>query len=261
VSNLVSIVEMTWYVAPGRGPGDADKLLDLLSTIAPWAKPTRFGPGDPPMHRIADDDLRPFSRLWTEKAEDGLGINWLGREPHLFGSYWFEARRPIQPGEPLPIEKMTWLVNRAWADHDPSAIAQLFADIAQGIGSFYGCAYILDGWIKRGRTIMLNVDTSDQSSLPSGDRWLGIPPGAPWLAWFGAEYVQLLGPLLEPSAVAVGDGALFRRSLPPIREADDGPVLDLPEEVLARSKDPRFDIPPSLPALLIPLLRDAPDSA
>lgn len=132
------------------------------------------------------------------------------------------------------------------ASSEPDAIVHSFTTFASLFGSIYGCGYLLDGWSLSGGTLMSNMNTSDMSPVPKTSRWLGIPPGRPWIAWFGRPYSRAIK-ARDDIATTYPDGVLVRRSGVPIRDRDPGPSVDVPTRYLVRRADPRVSLSPTRP--------------
>jgi hypothetical protein len=250
------VLEVAWYIHPARVPRNAGPLLDLIERVYPPAWPVRFGAGDPLPWTIEREGLERFEQEWARRATEGVGgaLSWQGRRPHLHASMAFPHSK-LEGDSTAEIADLRWMLDGSSIAHEPEGIAAAFASMGQDLGAVYGCAYVLDGWSLRGSVLSSNVHTSDASPLPGGSRWIGIPPGSPWLAWYGSEYRSLLGPLLDPSGTRVGNGILSRRSNRPSRQDEPGLDVPLPDEVLARRRDPRFPgVLPSVPAVVIPRL-------
>ena len=102
--------------------------------------------------------------------------------------------------------------------------------------------------------LLFNPQTSEDSLLPKGAPWIGIPPGSPWLAWFGPDYVPYVGPRAMDEGLGTGVGLLWRSH--PAPATMDVAVANqpaLPDELIATRPDPRFwGVPPSVPAVVIP---------
>lgn len=252
---FVSIVQMTWFFTSRATPTDAGPLLTALRRVLPEGLPTRFGSGDPPRHKVAGGDLTAFDAEWRRlAAEDaGQGLNWRGSSGVPSASMWYPDLRPDDRYEGSPISRLQMSTVETFVRSDVERIARLFVNIA-AIGAFYACAFVLQRWLLDRGTLYFSGHESDDSPLPQGKRWIGIPPGSPWLAWLGREYSALLGDIVGPYAERHGHGLLIRTSHDP-QASTLGPLINWPEEVLARRRDPRFPgVPPSEPATVIPSL-------
>lgn len=106
---------------------------------------------------------------------------------------------------------------------------------------------------------------TEMSTLPRSDRWVGLPAGPTWLAWFGPHYAELVRQTVKARITAESGGALFVRMGEEPMNADELADLfpALPTHLVARRiKQPatwlrgaRFTLmggPPSQPAELIP---------
>ncbi len=256
----VSVVELTWYLDPGTLSSRPDGILDAIARYAPTAAPVRFGPGDPPRFSIKRDGFERLSSEWAKLVDrEYAGLfAWRPARPYLAGSFMFPDRRQPDTDPRPPIASMQWLVEARYVLAAPAEVTSSFAGVAQDLGAFYGCGYLLDGWWVSGQAVGINSNTSTTSPLPGGTRWLGIPPGAPWLEWFGPPYAEILAGKID-AAAAIGVGLVARRDA--LIGTNDGhdPWVDLergiPQELMARRRDPAMlGVPPSVSAAVIPRL-------
>lgn len=249
---IVDIVELTWFFAPSHTPSSGRRLMEVLRDDFPEALPARFGAGDPPPEKVAHGNLGPFEEYWGRRAEDevGLDVAWSAVDKRAFGYMRFPDRRvpgrlPGRPVGVLQIQLVDSPVRR-----DPERLVRLFSDVAQDLTAFYGCALLLRRWALRRGVLYIDVKQSEGSPLPTGGRWLGIPPATPWLTWLGREYAALLGALVVGTSNPIGAGLIIRTAPSP---GFLGPPVPWPEEVFAKWRDPRFTaVPPSEPASLLP---------
>jgi hypothetical protein len=249
----VAVLELTWYVPPSRVPQDPSELLEFVKERYSPAFPTRFGLGDPPPIKWDADGGERFAAEWKGRLSAGYFMSWRGRKPFLDGSFLFPDHRG-EGEDGLPAGMMQWLLDADAAELDPEPIVDLFVGLARFFPSIYGCAYLLRGWsVLRGQLLM-DAFVSDRSPLPGSSRWLGIPPGQPWLTWLGQPYDALVGNLSPSIAEPRDGGILARRARKPTHESDQAPTLHVPSELRARRADPRSSNPPDVAADVMPLL-------
>ena len=240
------VLELTWYVLPSHVPTDPAALLQLVAKTLPAAYPRRYGRTDPPRIPWNPDGFRSD---WKEMLDIGYFVHWTGRAPFLGGSVLFPDRRgPDEPGQ--PAAQMTWHLDAEDSSLTPQTIVDAFVEVSVFLRATYGCGYLLDGWSLSRGVLMMNVNSSESSQLPG--RWLGIPPGNPWIAWFAPSYAVRISSRPAELVQEYPSGLLLRRSEHPVREGEAGQGLDIPAELLARRSDPRWALPPDLEAIVMP---------
>jgi hypothetical protein len=250
----VTVVELHWFFAPATAPETSSKVLDAGRPSMPGLTPTRFGAADPPPNRV-DGDLSKFAAYWSERAAEDWGASaiWIGTSGVLYASMHFPDRR-IRPTEGRAVGHLMVHVNLEAVASDPDRIAHLLIAIAETGPAIYACAYVLRGWSVSGSVLSMNVFTSEEAPIPGGGRWVGIPAGAPWLSWYGEAYSAVLEGLIRPRAMPTKTGLLVRTGREP-QTMDEAlaHLPNLPDELLAQRKDPRFfATTPTEPAAFIP---------
>jgi hypothetical protein len=238
-SRLVDVAELTWYWPLYRAPSWRE-LREVLSLNLEAALPMRYGPGDPP--RYAGAPGQPtFAQEWERLigVEWGAILEWRGRPPVFACTMmWPDARS----SDPRLVASLAIRLD-AQVDNGRGGHESLLATIGIATDGLFACTYTLRNWRVRGGALFANVHDSDQSPLPRGGRWLGLPPDAPECAWFGRDYLPALKADVEGFQPETGV-ACPRGSWP-----------ESVQDLCARRRDPRFPgVPPSEPAQLIPAL-------
>ena len=253
----MSVIEMSWFFVPSAVPSTSSLVLDAARRWLPEVLPTRFGLADPPPNRV-DGRLEVFERYWAEQAavEYGAGAAWIGSRGAFYASMKFPNRRAMTADQGPRMGYLQLYIDRDLAEADPGRVTEFFVAIAEGGPAFYACAFVLRDWTMSGLVLSENVFTSESSFVPGGDRWLGLPQGAPWLSWYGTAYASVLTELIRPYAMPTRTGLLVRAGREPLTMDEALTRLPaLPDELLAQRKDPRFyATTPSEPALFIPEL-------
>ncbi len=145
--------------------------------------------GYPPPSTMETDGPDKFAAEWRDRLELGYFTQWTGRPPIFRVSVGFPDRRTdVEPG--FRSATLACYLDADYATRESDETATAFARVGSELGSFYGCAYLLSGWRFSRGILSMNAFSSDQSPLPSGSRWIGIPPGNPWLEWFGGAYLE-----------------------------------------------------------------------
>jgi hypothetical protein len=247
----IVVIELTWFVPVKSVPQTGGDLLATIDRDFPQARPVRFGMGDPPTFWMDREGAAEFEAEWSRRRDSGFFIHWTGRRPFLDGSFAFpDLKTKDEPG--LRCGRMQWYLDEAAVQVEPEPLVQAFAAIARDLEAFFGSAYRLEGWELRRNVLLQNVIDGQSSPMAAGPRWLGIPPGNPWLTWFGSAYTNVLGPILADAGSSFG-GTLVRRTVAPTGPDDPTNLLAVPEELLARRRDPKFHaVAPSEPASSLP---------
>ena len=248
----VSVVEMTWWLPPSVVNSSPSRIVAALTSSFPSARPVRFGLGDPPPSTMETDGPDKFAAEWRDRLELGYFTQWTGRPPIFRVSVGFPDRRTdVEPG--FRSATLACYLDADYATRESDETATAFARVGSELGSFYGCAYLLSGWRFSRGILSMNAFSSDQSPLPSGSRWIGIPPGNPWLEWFGGAYLEAAPESAPATSTRHARGILVRHALAPSRGDDELHAgWAVREEYLARREDPRFlGVPPSAPAVVL----------
>jgi hypothetical protein len=256
-TRTVSIIEMSWFFSPSAVPTTSSLILDAANRLLPAVLPTRFGMADPPPNRV-DGRTELFDRYWAEQSAVDYGARtaWIGSSGAFYASMQFPDRRGTAADQGPRMGHLRIDIDLKLADADPDGVTEFLVAIAEGGPAFYACAFVLRGWTMSGLVLSQNVFTSESAYIPGGDRWLGLPPGAPWLSWYGAGYASVLADLIGPYATPTQTGLLVRAAREPLTMDEALARLPaLPDELLAQRKDPRFyATTPSEPAPFIPEL-------
>lgn len=239
------VVESTWWLPRHAIPPTPSKLLDATASVDRRFLPQRFGPGDPP-RSVEGRFPQGFASYWEEKIEQGVGIiRWLGRPPSLNWSMYFGP----DDGHPRSVARL-----RAYAEADglaPTATADLLSAVADALGCVYACAFVLKGWVLRRRVLLAAAGQSEESHLPAGTRWLGLPAEVPWLSWVGGAYAELLAGIgVHPDGRRIIGAADAYPA-----EAGSGAHPAFPMDLVAKRPDDRFAaVAPSVEAVTLPPL-------
>jgi hypothetical protein len=264
-------VELDWFVPYAEpDPEVPRRLLALLREHAPEAIPTRYGGYEPLPFRFAGDGAEgDFVQRWLEQATEWTpSLYWTATRPSFGGSAIMSTLLDpdrIRPGQPA-VHISTSFDGRALA-RDPEVterLVRLFTALATDLGCIYAAGSVQRDLLVKGGRISGDYRT-EMSTLPRSDRWVGLPAGPTWLAWFGPPYAELVRQAVQGQITAEAGGALFvRMGAEPMNADDLAEVFPpLPAQLIARRiKQPatwlrgaRFTLmggPPSQPADLIP---------
>lgn len=210
-------MELDWFVPHAEPvPEVPRRLLALLREHAPEAVPTRYG-GDEPL---------PF-RLTGDGAEDDFVQRWLDQAGKWTANLFWKATRPsfggsatmstlldpdrVRPGRPV-VHISTSFDGRALA-RDPEVterLVRLFTALASDLGCVYAAGSVQRDLLVKGGHVSFDSQT-EMSTLPRSDRWVGLPAGPTWLAWFGPPYAELVRKTVQARITAEVGGALFVR--------------------------------------------------
>jgi hypothetical protein len=241
VTDHIEVVELTWWIPRGSLPTTAEPVIRALRAYDAFL-PRRYGPGDPPRLGTGGTDASGFSDYWQSKVADGVGLlHWTGTPPVYDSTLYFGP----ETVDPEGVARLRTYAGKAGIPVDVAV--RVLSEIGESLGCIYGSANVLAGWrVSRGALVSTSGQ-SQESALPAGTRWLGLPPEPPWLSWLGAAYAKAL---LRP------DSSSDRLIGSSTRYPSEGLVsrhAPFPEKYVARRADPRFaSTPPSLPARVIP---------
>ena len=264
-------VELDWfvpYVEPD--PEVPRRLLALLREHTPEAMPTRYGGYEPlPFHFAGDGAEDDFVQRWLDIAAEWTpSLSWNAKRPSFGGSAIMSTLLDpdrVRPGRPV-VHIRTSFDGRALA-RDPEVterLVRLFTAVAAELGCIYAAGSVQRDLLVKGGRISGDYRT-EMSTLPRSDRWVGLPAGPTWLAWFGPPYAELVRRAVQGHITAEAGGAQFVRMADAPMNADE--LADvfppLPTHLLARRinqpavwlRGARFTLmggPPSQPAEEIP---------
>jgi hypothetical protein len=240
---LAQILDFAWFWSKTQVP-ERDAVVSALREAFPSAIPVRFGPGDPPAHRM-DGDAPRFAELWDRAREDAWLLNWTGRRTHMTFSF---PKRRANPDGPA-VASLEVSVDAAEFAGRPDDAVQRFTTMAAALRPFFAAVYPLRGWSFRGGVLFLDTGVGETSPLRRDGVWVGIPTRDPWLMWLGEAYARLLRN--DTIAKRTDGTVLIRTSVHPFDESrSPAPV---PRELRATVHDPRFPgLPASVPAPVIP---------
>jgi hypothetical protein len=250
----VDILELTWFLAAAATPKTAATVMNTIGRLLPVALPVRFGPGDPPPEHAADNP-GGFDAYWSgEFGKDWGGVvSWTGSGGAYQGFMRFPDRRHQQNAPGQAIGSLSLMLDLNTVRAAQATTEALFVELSDEIPAFYACGYVLQHWDVRRGVLSMNVYESETSPLPGGRVWIGIPPGAPLLSWFGPAYAPLVDGLLGDESLRSRIGLLHKASGTP--DTPDDRATALPDELLAQRPEPRFwAVAPSVPAVVIPEL-------
>lgn len=264
-------VALVWYTTwPSRDPMLPRRLLELVAEVYPEVLPSRYGGYEPLPHRFeGSDPARNFIASWVEEAGGWAPmLFWKASRPCLGGSTSMtQVLRDGPPGIPHVQVSLTFDGRALARDPDTTErIVTLFCRVAAGLRCLYAGASVNRGAVVRGSSIDIDRHT-ETGPFPHADRWIGLPPGPTWLAWFGAPYAELVGGGVAARAEVQPDGSFFLRTGTEPMHADE--LTDrfppLPPELITRPRVGRAEWstvpfthgaggPPSTPAAKLPAL-------
>lgn len=267
----ITAVELDWFTASSSTDGRLTRqFLQQLRQVAPEALPTRYGGHEPLPFRFegasAEED---FVQHWQEEALGwGPMFFWNATRPCFGGSAIISTKLdPDRPRPGRPISHLSLRFDGRSFARDPGfteRMVQLFTALAAALHCVYAAGSVhRDVLMKRGH------DSADHrtetGSLPRADRWIGLPAGPTWLAWFGRPYADLVRSSVARQATSETDGALFLRLGSEPMDSDHlaglFPPLPLPLIAHRINKPPAWEAnvrytlisgPPSQPAEQIP---------
>jgi hypothetical protein len=233
----ISEVELDWFTT--RTPTDPEiprTFLEIIRSLIPEALPKRYGGFEPLPFRFegpaAEED---FTRRWVEEAEAWPPmLFWTAARPCLGGSAFMSPSLDRDPPPGVPISRLSMRLDGRALARDPDLterMVQLFTAEAIGLGCVYAAGSVhRDLLMKRGRE---SADyRTEAGPMPRANRWVGLPAGPTWLAWFGRPYADLVRSSVAQHITAETDGALFLRLGPEPMDSDQlaaaFPPLPLP---------------------------------
>ncbi len=274
----ITEVELDWFTAwSSTDPDLPRRFLDLVRDHAPEALPTRYGGYEPLPFRFAGEHAQEeFVTHWLEEGSSWTpGLSWNATRPSFGGSSRMSTQLdPDQPRPGRPISRFRLSFDGRAFSRDPAFTERmigLFTSIAGGLDCVYAAGVVhRDVLLKRGRE--WSDHQTEWGPIPRADRWIGLPAGPTWLAWFGTPYVELVRSSVAQHITSETDnGIVLRLGEEPMdadQLSDAFPPLPLPLIAHRMNKPPAWETgirytmtygPPSQPAQEIPdLPREAP---
>jgi len=113
-------------------------------------------------------------------------------------------------------------------------MVETFASLAEGLGAFYAAGFVQRG-VVAGRRPGFDSQT-EETPLPRGLLWTGLPHEPTWLSWFGRPYRDLVDPCLPSWAIRMrGQGLLARLEEWPLdRDVVAELALQWPDALVSR---------------------------
>lgn len=186
------IVEVQWHIPAVDCPKDlAARFLEVAHRYLPEALPRRYGVYEPFQGRFEKDGDEGFlgycaSRpgsivLHTGTYPVGLGMIELPEFRRQMGVVSLTLdREPLKAGGP-------WL----------NALQKLFVEFCLESKCAFGSAEVLRNYTWTSRWFASNR-SSEKAAVPSYfGKWTGLPAYPQWLAWYGPDYAELIGPHLH----------------------------------------------------------------
>lgn len=235
------ILGMQWFL-PLRSDTclSGQEFLALVRHVCPAALPRRFGDCEPFAYELRQQESL-FCQAWPGREKDiawRSGLFWSTKSPCLSGSMFLagsEARRGRAQGDPCLRISTTWDLR----DNERNArqierMVEGFAALAEELGAFYAAGFVQRD-VVAGRCPGFDNQT-EQSPLPRGLLWTGLPHEPTWLSWFGRPYRDLVAHCLPSWAIRErGQGLLVRLGeWPQDRDALAKLALAWPDTLVAR---------------------------
>lgn len=244
---LTPIRQLTleWYFAHS-GPEDAARFLGVARQMWLEAVPTRFGPHEPPRFRMADPTGE--ATFFDHWQPGNPSFYWKSTKPVLGGSIFWSPDRPALPGQHRKVE-LSVNINATAMENDQAMCERavsLFLAVAEGLGAFFAAGYVTRGVLTgaRGGQSYGHGTENFLNDWITGAWWLGVPPKATWLTWFGEPYRDLVAQSLAGTAVQRDRGLLVRLGPTPM-DSDEvrGLAPALPPELLAGMRAVHDNVP------------------
>jgi hypothetical protein len=230
---VISVVELEWFLPPSRWADAPATLVRLLARRAPEALPARYGTYEPPQHRFDPGSPQAFLDFVAE--DENTGGFWFAKRPS-FGGSWNAPRALGWPGEndlrlaaahlDVEFDGRVLEADERWRE----AVADLLAAGAEEMGAFFAAAKVV--W---GLTVTANyrlvveagstggVGMRGDEWIRRGELWRGLPPVPFWLTWYGGPYRDLVEPHLT-------DEALRGNPRPRVERREAGVLVRLADE-------------------------------
>lgn len=201
----IDLVELRWFLPPGRWPAAPQTLVDLLRRHCPEALPRRYGVFEPLEYRASPDALDEFVRFLREPQNDQPF--WYASRPSFGGMAIAPTDPYAQPGdEDTPVAELRVEIDGSVLRDDPrwrEATVALFLAGAAQLGAFFAVAHVQRGWlVSTNNRLWADERTQSTGSILRGRNWQGLPATPTWLTWFGGPYRELVAPHLTGEALA-----------------------------------------------------------
>ncbi|MEA2536864.1 MAG: hypothetical protein QOF11_1098 [Chloroflexota bacterium] len=235
VMTPVRQLTLEWYL-PTSSAGNGARFLEIVRRVMPEALPSRFGLHEPLRFKLADPTGEAeFLALWQPTT---WLFFWKSKKPVFGGSVGWSPDRPAPPGKRPKVE-IHIDINATAIENDPATcdrVVEMFVTVAEELGAFYAAGYVTRGVLTGTRGAQWYGQGTENFAFDwiNGPWWIGLPPKATWLTWFGPPYQDLVAPTLDGHAVQREHGLLVRLGSKPM-DSDEirSRTPALPNELLA----------------------------
>lgn len=218
-----SILNLEWVFPLSRFTMESlDLFLSIVKRVLPPALPR---------------SPKGLRAACLDAAQPATSYSWEGREPVYSGSMYVERQGDYPVKGRIPAWSLVLAVDAGSVLRHGQLrrqVVDLFVQVAEDLGAFYGAAYVRRDYIERGGKLFVDFDTEGYL-IPA---WSGLPAFPTWLTWFGAPYYDLVLQSLAGEPIEARPGGLLLRmgDKPMNRDELEGIFPQLPTRLIQNSR-------------------------